>query len=66
MSKLPCGCSKCGCICAEHSADGVVWLCSSHVNQAVFRFVIDESCRLVTITLFAGVVLVAAAALSPS
>ena len=66
MSKLPCGCSKCGCICAEHSADGVVWLCSSHVNQAVFRFVIDESCRLVAITLFAGVVLVAAAALSPS
>ena len=66
MSKLPCGCIKCGCVCAVHSADGVEWLCSTHVNQAVFRFVIDEACRLVVIALFAGVVIIAATALSPS
>lgn len=61
---LRCGCRICGCICAEHSDDGVERLCAPHVDRAVFRFVIDEGHRLVVMALFVGIVAIAAAVLS--
>ena len=65
-TELPCGCRLCGCACHAHSQTRQEWLCSTHVNQAVFKFAIDEACRLVAIALFAGVVMIAAAVLSTS
>lgn len=61
---VPCGCRLCGCVCADHSPDRVARLCAAHVDAAVFRFLKEESARLVCLALFAAVVLTWAAILS--
>lgn len=53
---IPCGCLYCGCMCAEHSPDRVETVCAAHVDRAVFRFVCEESARLVAVALFVAVV----------
>jgi hypothetical protein len=50
-------------MCAEHSPDQVERLCAAHVDKTVFRFIYEESARLVAVALFAGIVLVWAAVL---
>lgn len=54
---IPCGCMYCGCICAEHAPDRVEHVCAAHVDQNVFRFIYEESARLVAVALFAAVVI---------
>ena len=62
--EIACGCRLCGCVCAEHTAEGIERLCAAHANKAVFRFVIDEARRLVVLALFVGVLAIGAAVLS--
>jgi hypothetical protein len=61
---LKCGCRFCGCLCAEHSPDGIENLCAAHVDKAVFEFIESEAIRLMCTGLFAAIVLVWAAILA--
>ena len=55
---LKCGCRLCGCVCADHSADGEERLCAVHIDRAVFRLIAEEAGSLVAIALFSSAVLV--------
>lgn len=61
---LPCGCRRCGCLCAAHSPDRTERLCARHGGFAVARFVVGEVATLAALALFLGMIGVWAAILS--
>ena len=47
----PCGCRRCGCMCALHSPTGWAESCRSH-GGAILRFVLGDAAALVSLGLF--------------
>lgn len=61
---LKCGCSTCGCCCAEHSLDGKPSPCAAHAARSLSFF--GEALALVALTLFLGTIAVWCSILSGS
>lgn len=55
---LPCGCSRCGCLCEQHSPDGKPWPCIAHNFTRVLRRGFGEAAELVSLGLFLACVAV--------
>lgn len=61
--RLPCGCSLCGCLCADHSPTRTESACPRHVIFAVIRWIVGDAAALVALALFCVFIAVAASAL---
>lgn len=60
MTKIPCGCAKCGCLCPDHSPTGAEHPCTRHVQIIVTRWIAGEAMALVALALFISSIAVVA------